>query len=106
MKLRTYSPVWSHDHVRVILAMKEAGCSFAQMGVAVGRSAHACKEKLRQLARRKEVAPKPQGVKRPCLCCERPFLSAGKGNRLCENCKRSSNLDYVTPHLRSNGARF
>ncbi len=25
---------------------------------------------------------------RPCLCCGKQFLSAGWGNRLCNDCKR------------------
>jgi hypothetical protein len=28
--------------------------------------------------------------KKPCLCCEKPFVSTHKGNRICPRCSRMS----------------
>lgn len=33
---------------------------------------------------------KAQQRERPCLCCERIFISEGPGNRLCESCRSST----------------
>lgn len=46
------------------------------------------------LADRKPII---QTMARSCLCCERSFYSQGAHNRLCANCRQSSNLDYATP---------
>ena len=32
----------------------------------------------------------PTGTERICLCCRRPFMSWGIGNRLCSPCKESA----------------
>lgn len=29
----------------------------------------------------------PTARERPCLCCRRPFMSEGPGNRLCSDCR-------------------
>lgn len=34
-------------------------------------------------------APASTAKQRTCICCRRPFRSAGPGNRICKTCKRS-----------------
>ncbi len=35
---------------------------------------------------------------RTCLCCGNEFPSIGPGNRICEECKKSSREDHVLGH--------
>jgi hypothetical protein len=35
----------------------------------------------------------PTAKRRACMCCQRPFLSEGIHNRICEPCKRSDLWD-------------
>jgi hypothetical protein len=36
-----------------------------------------------------------KGIKIPCLCCGKMFISEHKGNRICTHCPRNRNADYI-----------
>ena len=41
------------------------------------------------------VRPYSQTSKRPCLTCQRPFLSEGIHNRICTNCKETVEFNGI-----------
>ncbi len=90
---------WTPAEDNQLLLLKSAGLSYPEIAEKLpGRSKYAAKGRYLELMRKYKEGIEPvYGTKRPCMCCQRPFISEGKHNRLCGYCKRQTNLDYVTP---------
>lgn len=48
------------------------------------------KRKVQKSYRELYPARRPELISRPCMTCEKPFLSEGKHNRLCAHCRNLS----------------
>lgn len=78
-----------HKGVRV--AMVKAAERRAARVMATAAPARPCVAKgLRDL----DGAP-VERKSRPCLCCEKPFLSHGPGNRMCDGCRGKDLSPYA-----------
>lgn len=92
---------WSAAEVARLRALVAEGRPKRDIAARLGRAPSSVEGKLYSLGlsiRRRGAAlpaparpslpPKKGRVTRPCLCCGRPFPSAGPHNRLCESCRK------------------
>jgi len=80
---------WSPEDRQKAWNLRRSGKTLEQIGQALNRSTasvNTCLQVVRQ---------ENQAQKRPCLCCRKPFHSAGPHNRLCLTCARRSISPYT-----------
>ncbi|MDP2808669.1 MAG: AsnC family protein [Rhodocyclaceae bacterium] len=80
-------------------ALRAAGASYAEIAALTGLSIGTVHSRLNPKPKSQPKAPRPHRPKgsqeRPCLCCQKPFLSAGSMNRLCNACRIKSVSPYA-----------
>lgn len=80
---------WKPEDRQKAWNLRRSGKTLEQIGQALNRSVSsvdACLQMMQQ---------EHQANKRPCLCCRKPFRSAGPHNRLCLTCARRSISPYA-----------
>lgn len=77
-----------------LLALRRAGKTWQAIGEAIGRpvTPRALRTRYDKLQDRAAAAPAAAcraalARERGCMTCRRPFVSAGPGNRLCDDCR-------------------
>ena len=80
---------WTPEDRQKAWRLHCSGQTLKQIGAALNRSTDSVDTCLRVLRRAKETK------KRPCLCCGKPFSSAGPQNRLCGRCAGRSISPYA-----------
>lgn len=99
---------WTRDEVDTLIRLWGRGEETAEIAKTLGRPRNAVSIKATRLklppkrhAKKVMTAPPagrpPEARVRPCLCCTKPFFSAGKFNRICDPCKSGQDAggDYV-----------
>lgn len=99
---RSVRKAWTADEVEQLLAMHAEKVSLEKIAQHFGCSPHRVKDKLRLvygvktparvLSRGLKMrrANLDNGQMRPCMHCQKPFLSEGIHNRMCAICKAGS----------------
>ena len=80
---------WSLEDRTKAWNLRRSGQTLVQIGGALNcsvGSVNTCLQSMRQ---------ENQARKRPCLCCRKPFHSAGPHNRLCPTCARRPISPYA-----------
>ena len=80
---------WSLEDRQRAWNLRRSGKTLEQIGLALNRSVasvNTCLQAMKQ---------EHQARKRPCLCCRKPFTSAGAHNRLCQACAHRSISPYA-----------
>lgn len=86
---------------RVVYLRDTEGRSFEYIRLALGRpNAQSCSDRYKAAMRCRPL--KRQPIERACLCCRRPFMSAGAGNRLCTPCNNKA--DDLSPYAPDHSA--
>lgn len=80
---------WTEEETARLRRMVNARASMGEISRALSRSTASIQGHLNSL--RPGPDKEPSRKTRPCMCCRRPFPSAGPHNRLCENCRHLSN---------------
>ena len=109
----TRGNTWTAQEDVQLLTMYIDGVKTEDIATAIGRSTHAVENRMGVLRHQKGVQvprkkwarkdgenytkPAPVHVqrKRPCLCCNKSFVSSGPGNRMCSECRRLSVSPYA-----------
>lgn len=90
------SPEWSDDEVRILMGLWAKRMDTEAIAVVLGRSAGAVAVKASRLG----LPDRYEGDRdassgstkqiRPCLRCRTPFVSSGRGHRICDSCKKTA----------------
>lgn len=81
---------WTDEDVLALKAGLKAKRSRAELAVQLGRSLVAIEFFVNHRLDERLAAIGETPKERPCLRCEKTFMSAGKHNRLCSLCKDNS----------------
>ena len=80
---------WSLEDRTKAWNLRRSGQTLVQIGGALNRSVGSVNACLQRMTKEN------QARNRPCLCCRKPFPSAGAHNRLCLTCARRSVSPYA-----------
>ena len=83
---------WSPKERQEVARLRRSGQTLAQIGKALNRPPSSINSCLIWL--RTHTADGSTNT-RPCLCCRKPFTSAGAHNRLCPQCANRSISPYA-----------
>ena len=75
---------WTEQEIQALNRLRAAGARVSEIGARLGRSPGS----VRGAIERYHV-PEREGEMMPCLNCARPFVPAGRFNRICPMCKAS-----------------
>ena len=92
MKRRTWRS-WAPEERKAASNLRRSGKTLEQIGLALNRSPSSVYSCLKFVRRAKAVERADKT--RPCLCCRKPFTSAGAHNRLCPQCANRSISPYA-----------
>lgn len=82
------SPVWSAQEDSELRDARGLGFKWADVAILLGRpSGEACRARYAELQSRDAGPPAAPSRARKCLRCTAEFLSAGAGNRMCDDCR-------------------
>ena len=87
------NPGWKYtpEELQLVKSLREQGQTLQQIGNRIGCSPASVTRRLEKLEA-PEITVNTR--KRPCLCCKKPFPSAGNHNRLCIDCRRKDVSPY------------
>lgn len=80
---------WSPAEDARVREMHAAGDSGSAIAKAVGRSESSIERRIEILTVRVKT------TRRSCMCCGKPFTSAGPHNRLCGTCRTRESSPYA-----------
>ena len=87
---------WSKEEEAAAQAMRVAGNTLAAIGEALDRSLTSVQSCLCRLENRRNLKLRPKNpATRPCMCCQKPFVSEGSHNRLCGDCRNKNISPYA-----------
>ena len=70
---------WTDEDIAKVKELYEKGHDGAEIGRMLYRDGNAVRKAITRIKKAER--------ERPCMCCKRPFISAGPMNRLCRSCK-------------------
>lgn len=88
---------WTNADRDTLIRLYQAGFEDQRIAEMMGRSVIAIRVSRSRLKLSKVKTAAGQ-TRRPCMCCQQPFMSEGKHNRLCDPCKDVAADDYGVDH--------